>query len=128
MNIEARDQDMVLRLRLTHGWYSIRRGVIYGQVITILLAGLFTSIQLWEYYNAPFTLTDGVFGSTFYFATGFHGLHIIIGSICLLVALCRLATNQMTLTYHLGHESAIIYWHFVDVVWLFLFICIYWWG
>jgi cytochrome c oxidase subunit 3 len=107
---------------------SNRNGALLGVIITLILAILFTSLQIFEYYNAPFTFSDGVFGSCFYFATGFHGLHIIIGSVFLLVSFIRLLNYHITDFHHVGFESAIIYWHFVDVVWLFLFICIYWWG
>src|SRR5437016_8994879 len=104
-----------------------RKGVLIGVIITLILAVLFTSLQVFEYYNAPFTFSDGVFGTCFYFATGFHGLHVIIGTIFLTVSLFRLISYQFTDFHHVGFESAFIYWHFVDVVGLFVFISIYWW-
>lgn len=105
-----------------------KRHAVLGLVFTLGLAALFTSLQGVEYVNAPFNISDGIYGSCFYLATGFHGLHVIIGTIALFVSLIRLILNHYTNTRHLGFESAIWYWHFVDVVWLFLFINIYWWS
>lgn len=105
-----------------------RDGAIKGLVLTIALGALFTLLQGLEYYNSPFSIADGIYGTTFYFSTGFHGLHILIGSIFLIVGLVRLINYHFTSTHHVGYASAILYWHFVDVVWLFLFVMIYWWG
>lgn len=105
-----------------------RKGVIYGLIFTIILALVFTALQGFEYYNAPFTIADSVYGSCFYFGTGFHGLHVLIGTIFLIVCLLRLISYQLTDSHHVGLESAILYWHFVDVVWLFLYISVYIWG
>nr|QTK22378.1 cytochrome c oxidase subunit 3 [Pneumocystis sp. 'ludovicianus'] len=105
-----------------------RRGTIIGLLATILLAVLFTMLQYVEYKEATFTISDSVFGSCFYFGTGFHGLHVIVGTLFLLVGLWRVWNYQLTEDHHLGLESGILYWHFVDVVWLFLFVAIYWWG
>ena len=105
-----------------------KRHSIIGLVLTIVLAAIFTAFQGFEYVNAPFNISDGIYGSCFYLATGFHGFHVIIGTIALFVSLIRLSLNHYTNTQHLGFESAIWYWHFVDVVWLFLFINIYWWS
>jgi cytochrome c oxidase subunit 3 len=102
--------------------------IITPLLITLILAILFTSLQVLEYYYAPFTFADGVFGSCFFLATGFHGLHIIIGTTFLTICLFRLFSGHFSSTHHIGLESAIIYWHFVDVVWLFLFVFLYWWG
>lgn len=97
-------------------------------IITICLAVVFTLLQAFEYITAPFTISDSVYGSCFYMATGFHGFHVFIGTIFLTVCLIRLFYNHFTTTHHFGFEAAAWYWHFVDVVWLFLFITIYWWG
>jgi cytochrome c oxidase subunit 3 len=105
-----------------------RKGVLVGLLITVILAVVFTGLQAYEYWNAPFTISDGVFGSTFFMSTGFHAIHVIVGTIFLMVCLARSVMYHFTDSHHLGLESAIIYWHFVDIVWLFLFVTIYWWG
>jgi len=101
---------------------------IIALIFTIILALIFTFFQGVEYVDAPFTITDSVFGSCFYMATGFHGFHVFIGTCSLFVSLLRIVFNHFTTTHHFGFESAAWYWHFVDVVWLFLFITVYWWG
>ena len=105
-----------------------RSGVLYGLVITVILAIVFTALQGIEYTVSSVTISDGAFGSCFYFGTGFHGLHVMIGTAFLAVGLWRVLAYHSTENHHLGLESAILYWHFVDVVWLFLFISIYYWG
>ncbi len=107
---------------------SNRNGAIYGLLFTVVLAILFTILQVLEYADASFTLSDATFGSCFYFGTGFHGLHVIIGTAFIAVGLWRILAYHSTNNHHLGVESGILYWHFVDVVWLFLFICFYYWG
>jgi len=96
--------------------------------LTVLLGALFRGIQLGEYIVGSFAISDSVFGSTFYVATGFHGLHVIIGTFFILYAWNRLLLGHFSMLHHFGFEARAWYWHFVDVVWLFLFICIYWWG
>nr|YP_009859623.1 cytochrome c oxidase subunit III [Iphisa elegans]QKK36730.1 cytochrome c oxidase subunit III [Iphisa elegans] len=96
--------------------------------LTIILGLYFTILQAMEYYEAPFTIADSVYGTTFFVATGFHGLHVIIGSSFLLTCLIRQILFHFTTSHHFGFEAAAWYWHFVDVVWLFLYISIYWWG
>nr|UXX18485.1 cytochrome c oxidase subunit III [Aspidoscelis inornatus]UXX18511.1 cytochrome c oxidase subunit III [Aspidoscelis inornatus] len=96
--------------------------------LTIILGLYFTLLQAMEYYEAPFTIADSVYGTTFFVATGFHGLHVIIGSSFLLICLLRQINYHFTMQHHFGFEAAAWYWHFVDVVWLFLYISIYWWG
>nr|QCF39585.1 cytochrome c oxidase subunit III [Zeuzera multistrigata] len=96
--------------------------------ITVILGIYFTILQAYEYYEAPFTIADSIYGSTFFMATGFHGLHVIIGTTFLLVCLIRHKNNHFSKNHHFGFEAAAWYWHFVDVVWLFLYISIYWWG
>jgi len=105
-----------------------RRSAIIGLIFTIALAAFFTALQAFEYINAPFGISDGVYGSTFFLATGFHGLHVFVGTIFLTVCLFRLTLNHFTREHHFGFEAAAWYWHFVDVVWLFLFVTVYWWG
>jgi cytochrome c oxidase subunit 3 len=99
-----------------------------GLFHTIVLALLFTSLQAFEYISAPFTISDSVYGSCFYLTTGFHGFHVLVGTIFLIVCTLRLLRHHFTTGHHIGLESAVWYWHFVDVVWIFLFITIYWWG
>nr|BBB16290.1 cytochrome oxidase subunit 3 [Pagurus gracilipes] len=96
--------------------------------ITVILGLYFTALQAFEYIEAPFTIADSVFGSTFFVATGFHGLHVIVGTSFLMVCLFRLYKCHFSSEHHFGFEAAAWYWHFVDVVWLFLYIFIYWWG
>nr|WGT87838.1 cytochrome c oxidase subunit III [Sclomina erinacea]WGT88020.1 cytochrome c oxidase subunit III [Sclomina erinacea] len=97
-------------------------------IITVMLGVYFTMLQAYEYYEASFTISDSVFGSCFYMATGFHGIHVIIGTTFLMVCLMRHLLNHFSSKHHFGFEAAAWYWHFVDVVWLFLYISIYWWG
>lgn len=99
-----------------------------GLVITVILGIYFSILQAYEYLEAPFTIADAIFGSSFFLATGFHGLHVLIGTTFLLVCLIRHLNNHFSITHHFGFEAAAWYWHFVDVVWLFLYISIYWWG
>jgi cytochrome c oxidase subunit 3 len=105
-----------------------RDGLKKGLICTILLGVLFTSIQGWEYYHAPFNFKGSIYGATFFMATGFHGFHVIIGTIMLTVCLIRAYAGDFTPRQHFGFEAAAWYWHFVDVVWLFLFVSIYVWG
>jgi cytochrome c oxidase subunit 3 len=105
-----------------------KKHTIIGLFLTIILATLFTLLQVYEYLNAPFNINDSVFGSCFYMTTGFHGFHVFIGTCCLLVSFIRVVFNHYTATHHFGLEAGIWYWHFVDVVWLFLFVMVYWWG
>lgn len=96
--------------------------------ITIILGIYFTILQAYEYIEAPFTIADRIYGSTFFMATGFHGIHVIIGTLFLFICLIRHINNHFSRNHHFGFEAAAWYWHFVDVVWLFLYISIYWWG
>ncbi|WVZ26915.1 hypothetical protein V8G54_000089 (mitochondrion) [Vigna mungo] len=101
---------------------------VYALVATVSLALVFTGFQGMEYYQAPFTISDSIYGSTFFLATGFHGFHVIIGTIFLIICGIRQYLGHLTKEHHVGFEAAAWYWHFVDVVRLFLFVSIYWWG
>lgn len=105
-----------------------RKQALFGLIITVVLAIIFTGFQAFEYIEAPFTISDGIYGSTFYLSTGFHGLHVIIGTIFLAICLYRLYKYHFTKNHHFGFEAAAWYWHMVDVIWLFLFVCVYYWG
>ena len=105
-----------------------RNGAIYGAIFTIILAVLFTGLQYFEYAEASFSFADSVYGGVFFASTGLHGMHVIVGTIFILVGFFRLVLYHLTSEHHLGFEAAILYWHFVDVVWLFLFVAVYWWG
>lgn len=95
--------------------------------LTICLGIYFTFLQIIEYYESPFSISDSIYGSTFFIATGFHGLHVIIGTLFLFICLIRINFFHFSSFHHFGFEAAAWYWHFVDVVWLFLYISIYWW-
>ena len=97
-------------------------------IITVVLGVYFTFLQSLEYIEANFSISDAVYGSTFFMATGFHGLHVIIGTTFLIICLLRIIEAHFSRQHHFGFEAAAWYWHFVDVVWLFLYINIYWWG
>jgi cytochrome c oxidase subunit III len=105
-----------------------RKSLKTGLWLTILLGLLFSSIQAWEYAHAPFAFKGLNYGAAFFMATGFHGFHVIIGTIFLIVCLIRAYRGDFTPKQHFGFEAAAWYWHFVDVVWLFLFVSIYVWG
>lgn len=101
---------------------------IQSILITVILGVYFSILQGVEYYEAPFTMADSVYGSLFFIRTGFHGLHVIIGTIFIMISIIRVIKLHMSNTHHIGFEASAWYWHFVDVVWLFLYISIYWWG
>ena len=91
-----------------------RKGVLLGIILTVVLAVIFTGLQGLEYYEAPFTISDGAYGSTFFFATGFHGIHVIIGTLFIAVAFFRILSYHLTDHHHLGFESSILYWHSLE--------------
>lgn len=95
---------------------------------TVILGIYFSILQIYEYIEAPFRIADSVYGSTFFIATGFHGIHVFIGTTFLIVCLIRHLKNHFSINHHFGFEAAAWYWHFVDIVWLFLYVSIYWWG
>ena len=105
-----------------------RRDFILGLALTVGLGIFFTALQAYEYGHAAFGFREGIYPSTFFMATGFHGFHVIIGTIFLAVCLFRGMKGHFTSDHHFGFEAAAWYWHFVDVVWLFLFFCVYIWG
>jgi cytochrome c oxidase subunit 3 len=105
-----------------------RNNLINGLGVTIILGIAFTALQAYEYQHATFGFTDGIYSSTFYLATGFHGFHVLVGTCFLIVCWFRARAGHFKPDHHFGFEAAAWYWHFVDVVWLFLFICVYWWG
>lgn len=117
---------------VTWAHHALREGkrqqVIHGLALTVALGFIFTCLQAYEYSHAAFGFTDGIYSSTFFMATGFHGFHVIVGTIFLAVCLVRATRGDFTPSQHFGFEAAAWYWHFVDVVWLFLFVCVYWWG
>ena len=108
--------------------HNDRQGLKWGLWLTIGLGLLFSFVQAYEYAHASFGFKGSIYGATFFMATGFHGAHVIIGTIFLAVCLWRAYQGQFTPQHHLGFEFAAWYWHFVDVVWLFLFASIYIWG
>lgn len=105
-----------------------RKTAINGLIVAVILGVFFSILQFYEYSHAAFGLGDTVYAGAFYMATGFHGMHVIIGTIFLAVCLLRLMNGQMSQEKHVGFEAAAWYWHFVDVVWLFLFAVVYVWG
>nr|AIZ58650.1 cytochrome c oxidase subunit III [Ornithodoros phacochoerus] len=107
---------------------KIYKDTILALSITIILGLIFTTLQSWEYIQASFSISDSIYGTTFFMSTGFHGLHVIIGTSFLMTTLARVLMNHMTNNHHVGFEAAAWYWHFVDVVWLFLYTFIYWWA
>lgn len=108
--------------------HNDRNGLVQGLLATVALGVLFLFLQMYEYSIAPFGHKDGIYGSTFYLATGFHGFHVFIGTVFLAVCLFRAMKGDFEPKAHVGFEAAAWYWHFVDVVWLFLFVSIYIFG
>ena len=105
-----------------------RKGLVWGLALTVALGVLFSVVQVYEYMHAPFAFSDSIYGATFFMATGFHGFHVFVGTIFLLVCLFRAMAGGFTPKQHFGFEAAAWYWHFVDVVWLFLFAAVYVWA
>lgn len=105
-----------------------RQGLKWGLALTVVLGVIFSICQAYEYSHATFTFSENIYGATFFMATGFHGFHVIVGTIFLAICLIRAAKGDFTPKQHFGFEAAAWYWHFVDVVWLFLFVAIYVWG
>lgn len=101
---------------------------IYSLGVTVILGVYFLSMQYEEYAESAFTIADGIYGRTFFIRTGFHGMHVIVGTSMLFYTLIHMLIAKLTYNHHFIFEASAWYWHFVDVVWLFLFISIYWWG
>lgn len=95
---------------------------------TVLLGVVFTLFQSLEYYFSSFTIADSIYGSLFFIITGFHGLHVIVGSLFLIYCYYRIIKGHFLSSHHVGFEAASWYWHFVDIIWLFLYIVVYWWS
>ncbi|MEZ5825442.1 MAG: cytochrome c oxidase subunit 3 [Geminicoccaceae bacterium] len=120
---------------VTWAHHALREGdqdtTFKALLLTVCLGLIFTCFQAYEYWHSihqGFTLADGIFGSAFYMATGFHGFHVIVGTLFLMVCTWRAYKKKFDQKTHVGFEAAAWYWHFVDVVWLFLFVCVYIWG
>jgi cytochrome c oxidase subunit 3 len=117
---------------ITYAHHSLIKGnrnaAINGTLLTILFAIIFTALQYYEYAEASFSIADSVFGTTFFCSTGLHGLHVIVGTLFILVQFFRLLSHHHTKSHHIGMEGAIAYWHFVDVVWLGLYASVYLWA
>jgi cytochrome c oxidase subunit 3 len=117
---------------VTYSHHSLIAGIktktLISGILTILLAIVFTLFQGFEYFTSSFSIADGVFGSTFFCSTGLHGFHVIVGTLFIFFATLRIYFQHVTKSTHVGVETGIVYWHFVDIVWLFLFIAIYSWG
>nr|QSX81633.1 cytochrome c oxidase subunit III [Philotrypesis tridentata] len=107
---------------------SKKNSSLFSLMMTIILGIIFTMYQYIEYFEAPFTFSDSVYGSIFFMATGFHGFHVLVGTMFLLINLLRMSFKNFSSHHHFGLEAAIWYWHFVDVVWLFLYLLIYFWS
>nr|WPW46611.1 cytochrome c oxidase subunit 3 [Halobates maculatus]WPW46624.1 cytochrome c oxidase subunit 3 [Halobates maculatus] len=134
MDIPLLNTTILLSSGITITWahHSImnknHNQTVSGLFLTVTLGIYFTILQAYEYLESPFTISDSVYGSCFFMATGFHGIHVIIGTTFLLICLIRTMKFHFSNKHHFGFEAAAWYWHFVDVVWLFLYISIYWWG
>nr|AML26643.1 cytochrome c oxidase subunit III [Ptiliidae sp. BMNH 1274723] len=134
MNIPLLNSLILISSGLTVTWahHSLMENnfkqMTQSMIITIILGVYFSILQAYEYVEASFTISDSVYGSTFYMATGFHGIHVLIGTTFLLICLMRHLNAHFSSNHHFGFEAAAWYWHFVDVVWLFLYLSIYWWG
>lgn len=108
--------------------HNDRQGLKWGLICTIALGALFTAVQAYEYGHAAFAFSGSIYGATFFMATGFHGFHVLVGTLFLIVCLFRALAGHFKAEQHFGFEAAAWYWHFVDVVWLFLFVAVYVWA
>lgn len=119
-------------ITVTWAHHSLINNFFYKRFVsllfTVVLGAYFLYIQYLEYREAQFAISDGAYGRTFFMATGFHGIHVIVGTLFLTYSLFNLLSGKLLFNHHFSFEAAAWYWHFVDVVWLILFISIYWWG
>nr|ARW70289.1 cytochrome c oxidase subunit III [Kaburagia rhusicola ensigallis] len=117
-------------ITLTHFYMlnNLKNNSIKFMNLTIILSMYFLLLQALEYKQANFTFSDSVFGSSFYIATGFHGLHVMIGTIFLITNLMRMINMHFSHIHHISFELAAWYWHFIDIIWLFLYMTFYWWN
>ena len=115
---------------LTHIYLikNLKKKTIIFINLTIILSIYFLILQILEYNQATFTFSDSIFGSSFYIATGFHGLHVLIGTIFLIINTIRIIKLHFSFIHHIRFELAAWYWHFIDIIWLFLYITFYWWN
>nr|YP_009544107.1 cytochrome c oxidase subunit III [Cosmoscarta bispecularis]AZJ53282.1 cytochrome c oxidase subunit III [Cosmoscarta bispecularis] len=134
MGIPLLNTTILLSSGITITWahYSLMNNnhnqATQSMFMTIMLGLYFSMLQLYEYMESPFTISDSIYGSTFFMATGFHGIHVLIGTTFILMSLKRHMSFHFSNYHHFGFEASAWYWHFVDVVWLFLYISMYWWG
>nr|UXW93469.1 cytochrome c oxidase subunit III [Blasticotoma sp. 'minuta'] len=132
-HIPLLNTTLLLSSGITITWthHSIMNKNIYSAsqslMITITLGIIFSALQMYEYYTSPFTISNSIYGSTFFISTGFHGIHVLIGTTFLMINYFRLNLSHLSHHHHFSFEAAAWYWHFVDIVWLFLYISIYWW-
>nr|YP_010852722.1 cytochrome c oxidase subunit III [Provespa barthelemyi]WGL39462.1 cytochrome c oxidase subunit III [Provespa barthelemyi] len=119
-------------MTITWSHHSLMENNINSSILTLLytifLSTMFTMCQYFEYNEATFTIADSIFGSIFFLTTGFHGIHVLIGTIFLFISLIRMIQKHFSKIHHFGYEAAIWYWHFVDIVWLFVYTWLYWWS
>nr|AWV83255.1 cytochrome oxidase subunit III [Hyalessa maculaticollis] len=119
-------------ISITWSHHSMMEGKHYeclmSMLLTVLLGMYFTILQLYEYIEASFCISDSIYGSSFFMSTGFHGIHVIIGTTFIMICFLRQKSFHFSKIHHFGFEASAWYWHFVDVIWLFLYISIYWWG
>ena len=133
LGIPLLNRIILLTSRISVTWshhrFILRNHYIASQrlLITIILGLYFSFLQIFEYFESIFRISDRVFGSRFFVITGFHGLHVIVGTLFLLVSYLRIVNGLFRHKHHFGFEASVWYWHFVDVVWIFLYIWIYCW-
>nr|YP_008757548.1 cytochrome c oxidase subunit III [Brachyrhynchus hsiaoi]ADQ64012.1 cytochrome c oxidase subunit III [Brachyrhynchus hsiaoi] len=134
MEIPLLNTTILLCSGITVTWahHSLMEGkhteVTKSLTMTVIMGLVFTMFQAYEYMEAKFCISDSIYGSVFFMSTGFHGIHVIMGTTFLSMCLLRHLRCHFSSMHHFGFEAAAWYWHFVDVVWLFLYILVYWWG